>query len=96
MAMVGEGSEESEREAQQIRDRLRRIEGQIRGINRMIDEGRPCVDVVTQVVAARTALDRVAEAVITSHVEECLATMDPEDARLAIGQAVRLLSRVQS
>ncbi len=85
-----------EMEAQLIKDRLRRIEGQVRGIYRMIDEGRPCVDVITQVVAARTALDRVAEAVITSHVEECLASMDPVDARSAIGQAVRLLSRVQS
>lgn len=81
---------------QQVKDRLRRVEGQVRGIYRMIDEGRPCVDVITQVVAARTALDRIAEAVITSHVEECLANMDPADARSAIGQAVRLLSRVQS
>lgn len=105
--MAGEGSSASETEtqrpdeqqipdAQQIKDRLRRIEGQVRGIYRMIDEGRPCVDVITQVVAARTALDRVAEAVITSHVEECLANMDPSDARSAIGQAVRLLSRIQS
>jgi DNA-binding FrmR family transcriptional regulator len=97
--MAGEGSgasEASEIEAQQIKDRLRRIEGQVRGIYRMIDEGRPCVDVITQVVAARTALDRVAEAVITSHVEDCLKDMDPADARSAIGKAVRLLSRVQS
>ena len=94
--MTGEEREEAETEAQLIKDRLRRIEGQVRGIYRMIDEGRPRVDVVTQVVAARAALDRVAEAVITSHVEECLAKMDPDDARSAIGQAVRLLSRVQS
>ncbi len=104
--MAGEGSSAPETsahvaevdaaEAQQIKDRLRRIEGQVRGIYRMIDEGRPCVDVITQVMAARTALDRVAEAVITSHVAECLANMDPADARSAIGQAVRLLSRVQS
>ena len=85
-----------ETEAQLIKDRLRRIEGQVRGIYRMVDEGRPCVDVITQVVAARTALDRVAEVVITSHVEDCLANMDPADARSAIGQAVRLLSRIQS
>ncbi len=85
-----------ETEEQQIKGRLRRIEGQVRGIYRMIDEGRPCVDVITQVMAARTALDRVAEAVITSHVEECLANMGPAEARSAIGQAVRLLSRVQS
>ncbi len=94
--MAGEEHGVSEAEAQLVKDRLRRIEGQVRGIYRMIDEGRPCVDIVTQVVAARTALDRVAEVVITSHVEECLANMDPADARSAISQAVRLLSRVQS
>lgn len=79
-----------------IKDRLRRIEGQIRGIYRMVDERRPCVDIITQVVAARAALDRVSEAIIGSHVEECLATMEPEEARAAIGRAVRLISRVQS
>jgi DNA-binding FrmR family transcriptional regulator len=94
--MAGEEGSAPEGEAQQVKDRLRRIEGQIRGIHKMIDEGRPCVDVITQVMAARTALDRVAEAVIASHVEECLASMSPADARSAIGQAVRLLSRVQS
>ncbi len=94
--MAGEEGGAPEGEAQQIKDRLRRIEGQIRGIHKMVDEGRPCVDVITQVMAARSALDRVAEAVISSHVEECLASMDPADARSAIGQAVRLLSRVQS
>ncbi len=94
--MPGEEGSASEAEAQRVKDRLRRIEGQVRGIYKMIDEGRPCVDVITQVMAARTALDRVAEAVITSHVEECLASMEPNDARSAIGQAVRLLSRVQS
>lgn len=94
--MAGEEGSASEAEAQLVKDRLRRIEGQVRGIYRMIDEGRPCVDVITQIMAARTALDRVAEVVITSHVEECLANMGPADARSAIGQAVRLISRVQS
>lgn len=81
---------------QKIKERLRRIEGQVRGIHRMIDEGRPCVDVVTQLLAARAALDRVAEQVITSHVDECLATMSPEEAKMAIGQAIRMLGRVDS
>lgn len=91
-----EGRVGREREEQLIKDRLRRIEGQIRGIHRMVDERRPCVDIITQVVAARTALDRVSEEIIESHVEECLTTLDPGEARVAIGKAVRLLSRVQS
>jgi DNA-binding FrmR family transcriptional regulator len=74
-------------------ERLRRIEGQVRGINRMIDEGRPCTEVVTQVLAARAALDRVLEEVVSAHVGECLATLPPEDARESIARAVRMLSR---
>jgi DNA-binding FrmR family transcriptional regulator len=97
--MAAEQPEDDERELaedQLIKDRLRRIEGQIRGIHRMVDERRPCVDIVTQIVAARAALDRVSESIITSHVDECLATMEPGEAKSAIGKAVRLLSRVQS
>ena len=81
---------------QQIKERLRRVEGQVRGIYRMVDERRPCVDIVTQLLAARAALDRVAEHVITTHVDECLATMHPDEAKTAIGKAIRLLGRVET
>jgi len=80
---------------QHLKDRLRRIEGQIRGIHRMVDERRPCADIVTQLLAARAALDRVAEQIITSHVDECLATMPPEQAKSAIGKAIRMLARIE-
>ncbi len=80
---------------QQLKDRLRRVEGQIRGIYRMVDERRPCVDIVTQLLAARAALDRIAEQIITSHVDECLATLPPEEAKTAIGKAIRMLARVE-
>ena len=80
---------------QQVRDRLRRVEGQVRGIQRMLDQGRPCGEVVTQLLAARAALDRVAEQLISSHVDECLATMEPDEARSAVARAIRLLARVQ-
>jgi DNA-binding FrmR family transcriptional regulator len=78
----------------ELRDRLRRIEGQVRGIIKMLEEDRPCADVVTQVFAARSALDRVAEEIITGHVDECLNTLSPEQARAAIARAVRMLARV--
>jgi DNA-binding FrmR family transcriptional regulator len=77
-----------------VRDRLRRIEGQVRGILKMLDEDRPCADVVTQIFAARSALDRVAEEIITSHVDECMASMPPDQARAAIARAVRMLAKV--
>ncbi len=52
--------------------RLHRIEGQVRGIERMVDEERPCIDVVTQVAAVRTALEQVALKLLESHVRTCM------------------------
>jgi CsoR family transcriptional regulator, copper-sensing transcriptional repressor len=80
---------------QQLRDRLRRVEGQVRGIARMIEEGRSCVDVVTQLTAARAALDRVTEQIITSHVDECLTRLPPDEARAAVSRAIRLLAKIE-
>ncbi len=54
-------------------DRLRRIEGQVGGLARMVEEGRYCVDILTQVRAARAALRRVEESVLREHVEHCVA-----------------------
>ena len=64
--------------------RLHRIEGQVRGIERMIDEERYCVDVLTQIGAVTTALESLAYQVLDDHVEHCvadaLASGDPEAA----------------
>ncbi len=76
-----------------VRDRLRRAEGQVRGIQRMIEEGRPCEEVVTQVMAARSALDEVLRLVLTERVGECLSTLPPDEAKEAISRAVGLLAR---
>ncbi|MCL5962316.1 MAG: metal-sensitive transcriptional regulator [Chloroflexi bacterium] len=54
-----------------VSDRLKRIEGQVRGIQKMIDDERPCEDVITQLMAARSALDKVGISIITQHVKEC-------------------------
>ena len=53
--------------------RLKRIAGQVAGIQRMVDEDRYCVDVLLQVAAAEAALDRVGHLVLGSHVETCVA-----------------------
>jgi DNA-binding FrmR family transcriptional regulator len=53
--------------------RLRRIEGQIRGIHRMVAEDRVCEDVLTQLMAARSGLDQVGLLIMDKHVETCLA-----------------------
>jgi len=52
--------------------RLGRIEGQVRGIARMVEEDRYCIDVVTQLQAVRAALKRVEEAVLKDHVAHCV------------------------
>lgn len=55
------------------RTRLRRIAGQIAGIERMIDEDRYCVDVLHQIAAVEAALDRVGKLLLEQHVEHCVA-----------------------
>lgn len=52
--------------------RLSRIEGQVRGLSRMVDENRYCIDVVTQIAAVRAALRRVEEEVLRDHVTHCV------------------------
>lgn len=52
--------------------RLARIEGQVRGISRMVEEDRYCIDVVTQIAAVRAALRRVEEEILRDHVGHCV------------------------
>jgi CsoR family transcriptional regulator, copper-sensing transcriptional repressor len=52
--------------------RLRRIEGQVRGVQKMVEEGRYCVDIVTQLQAISAAADKVAEQVLEGHIRGCV------------------------
>ncbi|HWO16682.1 MAG TPA: metal-sensitive transcriptional regulator [Solirubrobacterales bacterium] len=52
--------------------RLRRIEGQVRGVEKMVDENRYCIDVVTQVTAIQAALDKVALELLSDHAANCV------------------------
>jgi DNA-binding FrmR family transcriptional regulator len=56
-----------------IVNRLSRIEGHIRGIKTMVQESRPCPDVLVQVAAVRGALDRVARVILDEHLTECIS-----------------------
>ncbi len=56
----------------QVQARLKRIEGQIRGVQRMVDEDRYCIDVLTQVGAVKAALDAVALLLLQNHTEHCV------------------------
>ncbi len=62
----------TDRERREILLRLRRIEGQIRGLQRMIEEEVPCPDILTQVAAATSAIKKVGTAMIQTYMDECL------------------------
>jgi len=53
--------------------RLRRIEGQVRGLTKMVEEERYCIDVLTQVAAAKAALESVSVALLEEHMQHCVA-----------------------
>jgi DNA-binding FrmR family transcriptional regulator len=61
------------KDKQRIETRLRRIEGQVRGIEKMVEEDRYCIDVLTQVNATRAALESVALQLLADHTEHCVA-----------------------
>ena len=54
--------------------RLSRIEGQIKGVKRMIDEGEYCIDIITQIQAARSALQSVSKIILEKHLKHCVAS----------------------
>ena len=56
--------------------RLRRVEGQVRGIERMVEDDRYCIDVLTQIAAIQAALDKVALGLLDDHVEHCVMSAE--------------------
>ena len=56
----------------QLLNRLRRVEGQVRGIEKMVEDDRYCVDVVTQISAVQAALDKVARGLLDQHARHCV------------------------
>ncbi len=63
---------EKERQRKAVLVRLKRIEGQVRGIQRMVEKGSPCVEILTQVAAVTAAMKRVGRVAVQAHLEECL------------------------
>jgi len=61
--------------------RLKRIEGQVRGIERMVDEERYCIDILTQISAAQAAIDKVALALLDEHTRHCVVGAETPEAR---------------
>jgi len=76
--------------------RLRRIEGQVRGLERMVEEDRYCIDVLTQISAVTTALEGVALKVLEDHVTHCVkGAVSSGDAEAAAAKTEELLAAVQ-
>lgn len=77
--------------------RLSRIEGQVRGLSKMVDEDRYCIDIVTQVSAVRAALRRVEEEVLRDHVAHCveqaITSGDKSDQRKKIAELMAVVGR---
>ena len=66
-----------------LQNRLRRVEGQIRGIQRMLDEGRVCEDVLTQLMAIRSGVEQVSILMLDHHLSRCVLTeMTGDSAKL--------------
>lgn len=60
------------RRRKEVLDSLARIEGHIRGVRRMVEEGRPCPDLLLQIAAIRSAVNRVGRILMEDHLESCL------------------------
>jgi DNA-binding FrmR family transcriptional regulator len=77
--------------------RLNRIEGQVRGLAKMVDGDRYCIDIVTQISAVRTALRRVEEEILRDHVAHCVEhainSGDKADQRRKIAELMEVVGR---
>jgi len=77
--------------------RLNRIEGQVRGLTRMVDDDRYCIDIVTQIAAVRAALRRVEEEILRDHVAHCvehaIASGDKADQRRKVKELMDVMGR---
>lgn len=83
----------------QLRNRLSRIEGQVRGVARMVEDGRYCIDILTQVQAVRAALSRVETELLKDHLGHCIESAivsgDRDEQRKKAAELIELLERAQ-
>ena len=80
-----------------LQNRLSRIEGQVRGIRRMVEEDRYCIDVLTQIQAVRAALARVESEMLKNHLSHCIESAivsgNANEQRKKAGELIELLDR---
>ncbi len=79
--------------------RLSRIEGQVRGLGRMVEEGRYCIDIVTQIAAVRAALARVEEEILRDHIAQCvehaIVSGNADEQRHKVAELMEVLGRAR-
>lgn len=85
------------RDRSHLLNRLRRIEGQVRGVSAMLEDGRYCIDVLTQIRAAKAALTRVEALMLKDHLSHCIESAivsgDAAEQRKKAAELVELLGR---
>ena len=89
-----EHKDRSEDEINDLISRLNRIEGQIRGIHKMVDEGAYCVDILTQVNAARCSLNSFSKVLLGSHIKSCVKDDVKNGSDEKIDELVELLQKM--
>jgi len=79
--------------------RLARVEGQVRGLGRMVGEDRYCIDIITQIAAVRAALRRIEETVLNDHVAHCvehaIKAGDRNEQRRKVAELMEVFSRAE-
>jgi DNA-binding FrmR family transcriptional regulator len=78
----------------QLTKRLRRVEGQIRGIESMVEEDRYCIDVLTQIGAAQAALDKVALGLIDQHASHCVTQAEGKEREAKTEELMAAVARL--
>lgn len=76
-----------------IQARLKRIEGQVRGLQRMVENDEYCIDILTQITAASNALKKVAVGLLDDHIRHCVANHTEEDKDM-VGEATAAIERL--
>jgi DNA-binding FrmR family transcriptional regulator len=80
-----------------VTKRLKRIEGQVRGLARMVEDDRYCIDIVTQISAVRSALRRAEEEILADHIAHCvehaIASGNKAEQRRKVSELIEVLSR---
>ena len=78
----------------QLINRLRRIEGQVRGVQKMVEEDRYCIDVLTQISAIEAALDKVALGLLDDHAQHCVMGAEDDDRQAKTEELMAAVSRL--